>query len=145
MNTFRACLTFLCLALTTGCSSAMPGHNNNGGIGMVISSFSPGSVSPGVQDFTLTIVGSGFPTFSSTSEDQLSVLWSVGSQNGAYLSIDRAKCDANHIVATVPAALVQNAGTFDVQVQIFHLADDMPKAVSNIAHFVVSSSGPWDY
>jgi len=122
----------------------MPGHNNNGG-GMVISSFSPGSVSLGAQDFTLTILGSGFPAFSSTSEDQLSVLWGVGSQNEVSLSIDLAKSDANHIVATVPAALVQNAGTFDVQVQIFHLADDMPKAVSNIGHFVVAAGGQWDY
>jgi IPT/TIG domain-containing protein len=144
MNAVRACLTFLCLALTIGCSSAMPGHSNNSG-SMVISSFSPGSVSPGAQDFTLTIVGSGFPALSSTSNDQLSVLWGVGTQNEVYLSIDFAKCDANHIVATVPAALVQSAGTFDVQVQIFHLADDTPKAVSNIVHFVVSGAGPWDY
>jgi len=67
---------------------------------MVISSFSPGSVSPGAQDFTLTIVGSGFPALSSTSNDQLSVLWGVGTQNEVYLSIDFAKCDA--ITSSLP-------------------------------------------
>ena len=89
-------------------------------------------------------MGSGFPASPSTSKDHPSVLWAVGSQNGVYLGIDFAHCDATHIVAMVPADLVQNAGTFDIQVQIFHFADDTPKAVSNIVKLVVGS-GPWDY
>jgi hypothetical protein len=146
MKPALSCFTFLALLLTIGCSSAMPHSNNNGRSSVVISSISLSSVSSGAQDFTLTIVGSGFPASPSTTKDHPSVLWGVGSQNGVYLDIDFAQCDATHIIATVPADLVQNAGTFDIQVQIFHFADDIPKAASNIFHLVVGSgSGSWDY
>lgn len=154
MKVVLSALTSLALLLAMGCGSAMPsnnntnssGNNNGGGTpgsSVVISSISPNVVSPGAQDFTLTIVGSGFPASPSASTDHPSVLWGVGSQNGHYLAVDFAQCDATHIVATVPADLVQNAGDFNLQVQIFHFADDTPKAVSNVITFVVGS--PWDY
>ena len=150
MKPFYSVLTFLALSLTIGCSSAMPGNsNNNGGptgsSSVVISSISPSSVSSGAQDFTLTIVGKGFPVSPTSRTDHPGVLWSSGgTQNGVWLAIDLSQCDATHVTATVPANLVQNAGTFDIQVQVYHFADDTPKAVSNIVHLVVGS-GPWDY
>ena len=156
MKVVLSALTSLALLLAMGCSSAMPGNNstnssgnNNGGgtpgSSVVISSISPNGVSPGTQDFTLTIVGSGFPASPTDLTDHPGVLWSsAANPNGTWLAMDLSQCDATHVTATVPANLVQTAGTFDIQVQISHFADDSPKAVSNVVHFVVGT-GPWDY
>jgi hypothetical protein len=153
MKAVLSCFIFLALLLTISCSSAMPGNNsngnNNGGgptgsSSVVISSISPSSVSSGAQDFTLTIVGTGFPASPSIRQDRPEVIFWSSTQDGVYLGMDWAHCDATHLIATVPADLVQNAGTFNVQVQIFHFADDGPKAVSNIVQLLVGS-GPWDY
>ena len=157
MKLFYSVLTFLALLLTIGCSSAMPGNNsnnnggnNNGGgptgsSSVVISSISPSSVSSGAPDFTLTIVGKGFPVSPTYRTDHPGVFWSSGgTQNGVWLAIDLSQCDATHVTATVPANLVQNAGTFNIQVQIVFFADDTPKAVSNSVQLVVGS-GLWDY
>ena len=148
MNTVRACLTFLSLLLTIGCNSAMPGSQrttqpppggSSSGSSVAISSVSPTSVMAGSQDFTLTIVGTGFPASPAYRKDHPGVFWQAsGTQSGVYLPIDISQCDATHVIATVPAALVQNAGTFTLQVQIYYFANDTPKSVSNLVNFVVN-------
>lgn len=157
MKVLLSALTFLILLLAIDCSSAMPGQNNNGnnqgGVptaptgssSVVISSLSPNGVSPGAQDFTLTVVGKGFPPSPTDRTDHPGVLWSsAANPNGTWLVMDLSQCDATHVTARVPANLVLTAGTFNIQVQIYHFADDTPKAVSNVVQFVVGS-GPWDY
>jgi hypothetical protein len=154
MKVLLSALTFLTLLLAIGCSSAMPGNNNNGNnqgggptgkSSVVISSLSPTGVSPGAPDFTLTVFGKGFPASPTDQTDHPGILWSsAANPNGKWLVMDLSQCDATHVTATVPANLVLNAGTFDIQVQIYHFADDTPKAVSNVVQFVVGA-GPWDY
>ena len=151
MNSVRACLIFLILSLTVGCSnSSMPGtQTGNGGSSnpppggassVVISSILPASVAAGSPDFTITIVGKGFPTEPVDFKDHPAVFWKAGEhQNGVYLSVDNGQSDATHVTATVPASLVQNVGPSQVQVQIFFFADDTPKAVSNSIKFVVTN------
>ena len=156
MKVLLSALTFLTLLLAISCSSAMPGQNNNGNnqgggptgptgsSSVVISSLSPTGVSPGAQDFTLTIVGKGFPLSPTDRTDHPGVLWSsTANPKGTWLVTDLSQCDATHVTARVPANLVLTAGTFDIQVQIYHFADDTPKAVSNVVQFVVGA--PWDY
>jgi hypothetical protein len=88
MKAVLSCFIFLTLLLMIGCSSSMPGStNNNGGSSVVISSISPNSVSSGAQDFTLMIVGSGFPASPSANKDHPSVVWGAGSQNVVYLGL----------------------------------------------------------
>jgi len=93
----------------------------------------------GSQDFTLTIVGTGFPASPTYNKDHPGVFWQAGgTQSGVWLAIDISQCDATHVIATVPAALVQTAGTVTLQVQVYYFADDMPKSVSNLVKFVVN-------
>jgi hypothetical protein len=155
MKTFKTSLLLLILFLTCACSSSMPGSTtgnggnnggNNGGGGsplppmgsVSITSLSPGSVVAGSADFTLTIVGTGFPATPIGKEDHPGVWWSGGGPNGTFLTVDFAGSDATQVTATVPASLVQNAGQFIVQASIWHHADDMPKAVSNTLKFKVT-------
>ena len=102
-------------------------------------SLSPTSIAAGSGDFTITIAGTGFPATPLVYRYHPEVWWSVGGQNGVALSVNDAESDATHVTATVPASLVEDAGDFSVQVQIWFKADDTPKAVSNTLKFKVTN------
>lgn len=105
----------------------------------VILSLSPSSITAGNQDFVLIITGTGFPDSPAGYKYHPAVLWqSNGAQDGIYLPVDDGMSDSTHVTATVPASLVQNRGTFSLQVQVWFKADDSPKYVSNFATFVVN-------
>lgn len=153
MGNLRTSLMFLALVVSFGCGSptrnSYTGNGNSGGGGsnppppvtssVSITSLSPASVTAGNPDFILVIVGSGFPAIPLDYRDHPAVWWAPhGTANGVYLSVDNTQSDTNRVTATVPASQLQNAGDFDVQVQVWFKADDMPKAVSNLLKFSVS-------
>jgi hypothetical protein len=72
-------------------------------------------------------------------KDHPAVWWAPhGTANGFYLSVDNTQSDATYVTAIVPASQVQNAGDFDVQVQIWFKAYETPKAASNLLKFSVT-------
>jgi hypothetical protein len=148
MNSARACLlVLLAFSITIGCTSSMPGGNSNAGSSgpppagssaVSITSIKPDSASAGSGDFVVTIVGTGFPATPAGFKDHPAVLWGTqGNGNGTYLQVANDQSDATHVTATVPASLVQSSGKFNVTVQIWFKADDMPKATSNTLTFSV--------
>lgn len=113
MPNVRACLTFLCLLLTIGCSSAMPGNNNpgsNNGSGptasVVISSMSPSSVAAGSSDVTITINGSNFGHFGH-------FIWSTafwttnGNLHDTGKWLQTTIVNSTQLTAVIPAELLQ--------------------------------------
>ena|SRR5262249_13884559 len=151
MNFLRVWSVFVTISLTLSCGSSMPGTQQNGAgssnppaggnSSIVISSTSPTSIAAGSPDFTITIIGTGFPSEPLDSKDHPAVFWQPSSnhQDGTYLSVDNLHSAATHVTATVPSSLVGNADTVKLQVQIFFFADDTPKSVSNLITFEVTN------
>jgi hypothetical protein len=150
MHAARVCLLALGLTLLLGCGSSayngasgntspmsgsMPGPSVNG---PSIVSLSPGSAPAGSPDIQLDIEGMKFPPNPSVREDHAGVLWTTdGGRTGTWLEIKEA--NATHLTAVIPAKLLVSPATAIMQVQIYHFADDMPKATSNTVQFKVTN------
>ncbi len=153
MHAFRACLLALGLSLLLGCgssynSSLMNSSGSAGGgpgsipsqslNGPTIDTFSPHSTPAGSPDIQLEIQGTKFPPNPSTDKDHAGVYWTTdGGRTGSYLEMKEA--DETHLTAVIPAKLLVNPGKAIMQVQIYHFADDTPKATSNTVTFTVTN------
>src|ERR1051325_3205042 len=109
------CLAFLCLVLTIGCSSAMPGNRNSGnndggGAGassVVISSISPSAAAAGSPDVTITINGSNFGHFGHFTWS--TAFWTTNGNlhdTGTWLQTDIVS--DSQLTAVIPAKLLQS-------------------------------------
>ena len=150
MRTIQGVLVLLVLLPAIACNSSMPGATGSSGSGgspnppppigstsITLVSLSPDSVPAGSADFPITLTVKGLPATPNLT-DHPAVYWQPqAGQTGVYLGLTDG--DDTHLTATVPTSLVQSSGTFGVQVQIFHHADDMPKAVSNLMNFRVTN------
>jgi hypothetical protein len=152
----RACLLVLGLSLLLGCNSqSMPapqstpastqgtaaGPLTNPPVkpfgGATIDAISPGEAPMGSADVLLIVSGTGYPANPSLDDkDHPGVLWFPSGGVGVWLTVQDS--DATHVTAIIPAALLVNATTAMLQVQITHFADDMPKAASNTVVFTVT-------
>jgi hypothetical protein len=66
------------------------------------------------------------------------VLWTTdGGRTGTWLEIKEA--NATHLTAVIPAKLLVSPATAIRLVQIYHFADDVPKATSNTVEFKVTN------
>jgi IPT/TIG domain len=126
MKTVRACLTFLCLLLTIGCSSAMPGsspgnsssgNNNGGGAGsssVVISSMSPSTVAAGSPDVTITINGLNFGHFGHVSS---TAFWTTnGNLHDTGVWLQTTIVSSSQLTAVIPAQLLQSPTSVQILV-----------------------------
>jgi len=115
MKTIRACLAFLCLLLTIGCSSAMPGNRNSGnndggGAGassVVISSISPSTAAAGSPDVTITINGSNFGHFGHFVWS--TAFWTTnGNLHDTGTWLQTTIVSSSQLTAVIPAKLLQS-------------------------------------
>ena len=106
MSNLRTSLMFLALVVSFGCGSPTRNsytcNGNSGGSGsnppppvtssVSITSLSPASVTAGNPDFTLIIIGSGFPAVPLDYKDHPAVWWAPhGIANGVHLSVDNTQ------------------------------------------------------
>jgi hypothetical protein len=92
----------------------------------------------GSPDLQLDIEGTNFPANPSIREDHAGVFWTTdGGRTGTWLEMKDA--NATHLTAVIPATLLVSPTSAIMQVQVYHFADDMPKASSNTVKFSVTN------
>ena len=126
MKVVLSSLTFLALLLTIGCSSAMPGNNNNGNnngggptgsSSVAISSISPSTVAAGSPDVTITINGSSFGHFGHFTDS--TTFWTTnGNLHDTGTWLQTTIVSKNQLTAVIPAALLQ--GPTSVQIVVMN-------------------------
>jgi len=97
------------LPLLLSCNTYNPNLGASPTVSSSISLISPSSKTAGSADFTLFVEGSGFVSGSN-------VTWSTSGSPTVTNLANPTFVDANHLTATVTAALVANPGTFSVGV-----------------------------
>jgi hypothetical protein len=147
MKTLKAVVLLISFWIVLGCGSETPKNSSNPPTNppptpnpptptsVMITSLSPASVAMGSADVQLIITGTGFPAQPTLKGQHPGVAWDAGASNE---NLSVADSDATHVTAVIPAALLTNPGTHSIQVSIWHFADDMPLASSNVVQFRVT-------
>jgi hypothetical protein len=104
-------------------------------------SISPTTATAGSPDLILTITGGSF-TFSNGHHKFNQAVWYA---NGQRTVLNTTFVSTTQLNATVPAALLTEAATTKITVEIRDSQGDAPDATSPSVSFTIASSSPWDY
>ena len=151
MNFLRVWSVFVTISLTLSCGSSMPGSSNppaGGNSSIVISSTSPTSIAAGSPDFTITVIGTGFPSepfgFQGSScsvlaAEQQSSGWDVSERRQPSLRCNA--CDGNGSLVLsrecghrqIASADLLFCGRYsEIGVQLDHLRSDELRAINDV-------------
>jgi len=99
----------------------------------MITSISPDSASAGSLDLTITVMGANF--IEGVPHKHNVVVWTV---NGTSTFLATTFVTSSELTAVIPAALLINPVTAQLDVEVWDFMGDAPERTSNFTHFVVN-------